>query len=49
MVKGNYPVNRSACQYVVMGNAFVRVTRDLSSDDISDVFHDTAVRAYRLE
>ena len=49
MFESNYPVDRSACAYVVLWNAFVRVTQDLSPDEIADLFHDTAVRAYRLE
>lgn len=49
MFESNYPVDRNACSYVVMWNAFVRVTQDLSPDEIADLFHDTAVRAYRLE
>jgi len=49
MFESNYPVDRRACPYVVMWNAFVRVTRDLSAGEIANLFHDTAARAYRLE
>jgi L-fuconolactonase len=49
MFESNYPVDRRACPYVVMWNAFVRVTQDLSLSEIANLFHDTAARAYRLE
>jgi predicted TIM-barrel fold metal-dependent hydrolase len=48
MFESNFPVDRSACSYVVLWNAFVRVTRAFSSGEIANLFHDTAVRAYRL-
>jgi L-fuconolactonase len=49
MFESNYPVDRRACSYVVLWNAFVRVTQGLAPSEIADLFHDTAVRAYRLE
>ena len=49
MFESNYPVDRSACSYVVLWNAFVRVTQGCTPGEIGDLFHDTAVRAYRLE
>jgi predicted TIM-barrel fold metal-dependent hydrolase len=48
MFESNFPVDRRACPYVVMWNAFVRVTQDLSPGEIANLFHDTAARAYRL-
>ena len=49
MFESNYPVDRRACSYVVLWNAFVRVTQDLAPDEIANLFHDTAARAYRLD
>jgi L-fuconolactonase len=48
MFESNYPVDRRGCSYVVLWNAFVRVTQDLSPGEIGSLFHDTAVKAYRL-
>ena len=48
MFESNYPVDRLACSYVTLWNAFVRVTAEASPDEIADLFHDTAARAYRL-
>ena len=49
MFESNYPVDRKACSYVVLWNAFVRVTQNLAPREIADLFHDTAVKAYRLD
>ena len=49
MFESNYPVDRIACSYVVLWNAFVRVAQGGTPGEIADLFHDTAVRAYRLE
>lgn len=48
MFESNFPVDRVACSYVTLWNAFVRMTDDLSESESAWVFHDTAVRAYRL-
>ena len=49
MFESNYPVDREACSYVTLWNAFVRLTEDLAPSEISSLFHDTAVRVYRLD
>ena len=42
------PVDRQSCSYTVLWNAFKRVTSAYSADERSALFHDTAVRVYRL-
>lgn len=48
MFESNFPVDKAACSYVVLWNAFKRVTQGLSPSEKADLFHDTAARAYRL-
>jgi L-fuconolactonase len=48
MFESNFPVDRLACSYTVLWNAFKRVAQDLSASEKADLFHDTAARAYRL-
>jgi predicted TIM-barrel fold metal-dependent hydrolase len=49
MFESNFPVDKVSCSYTVLWNVFKRVTMDFSLKDKSALFHDTAVRVYRLE
>ncbi|MGR8920280.1 MAG: amidohydrolase family protein [Gammaproteobacteria bacterium] len=48
MFESNFPVDRASCSYVVLWNAFKRLTADFSAADKDALFHDTAARVYRL-
>ena len=48
MFESNFPVDKSACSYTVLWNTFKRITADFSRDEKASLFHDTAVRIYRL-
>ena len=48
MFESNFPVGKVSYSYTVMWNAFKRIARDFSPEDRAALFHDTAVRAYRL-
>ena len=48
MFESNFPVDKMACSYTVLWNAFKRLTQDFSTGDRTALFHDTAARVYRL-
>ena len=48
MFESNFPVDKAAYSYTVMWNAFKRIAKDFSDRDRAALFHDTAVRVYRL-
>lgn len=48
MFESNFPVDKLHCSYTVLWNAFKRITREYSSEERAALFHDTAVKAYRL-
>jgi predicted TIM-barrel fold metal-dependent hydrolase len=48
MFESNFPVDRVACAYTVLWNAFKRLTSGYSDAERSALFHDTASRIYRL-
>jgi L-fuconolactonase len=48
MFESNFPVDKASCSYSVLWNAFKKLAADFSNDDRSALFHDSAVRAYRL-
>ncbi len=48
MFESNFPADRIACSYGVLWNTFKRLTRDFSPTERAALFHDTAVRVYRL-
>ena len=48
MFESYFPVDKLSCSYTVVWNAFKRLSKDLSKEERSALFHDTAVRAYRL-
>ncbi|UCH43131.1 MAG: amidohydrolase family protein, partial [Dehalococcoidales bacterium] len=48
MFESNFPVDKASYSYTVMWNAFKRIARDFSAAEKAALFHDTAVRVYRL-
>jgi predicted TIM-barrel fold metal-dependent hydrolase len=48
MFESNFPVDRASCTYATLWNAFKRIVEDASPPDKAALFHDTAVRTYRL-
>jgi predicted TIM-barrel fold metal-dependent hydrolase len=48
MFESNWPVDQASCSYVVLWNAYKRVTQGYTAAERRALFHDTAVRAYRL-
>jgi L-fuconolactonase len=49
MFESNFPVDRASCSYTVLWNAFKRLTSGYSQAERSALFHDTAIRIYRLD
>ncbi|MBT5809742.1 MAG: amidohydrolase family protein, partial [Rhodospirillaceae bacterium] len=48
MFESNFPVDKVSCSYPVLWNAFKRIAKDYSADEKAQLFHDAAVRVYRL-
>ena len=48
MFESNFPVERRANSYVVVWNAFKRLTENYSAAERAVLFHDTAARFYRI-
>ena len=48
MFESNFPVDKASYSYTVVWNAFKRITKDFSKGELTDLFHNTAARAYRL-
>lgn len=48
MFESNWPVDKIACSYTVLWNAFKVLAKDFSPSEQADLFHDTAARVYRL-
>jgi len=48
MFESNFPVDKMSYSYTVMWNAFKRMSKDFSPAERAALFHDTAVRVYRL-
>ncbi len=48
MFESNFPVDRVSCSYTVLWNVFKRITSSFSADEKAALFHDNAVRVYRL-
>jgi predicted TIM-barrel fold metal-dependent hydrolase len=48
MFESNFPVDKVACSYTVLWNAFKRLTHDFSVSEQAALFHGTAARVYRL-
>ncbi len=49
MFESNFPVDKDSCSYVVLWNAFKKMTSSKSEKEKRSLFHDTAHRVYRLE
>ncbi len=48
MFESNFPVDKTSYSYTVLWNAFKRIAEGFSSEDRGAMFHDTAVKVYRL-
>ena len=48
MFESNFPVDRVSCSYTVLWNAFKRIGQKYSVPERAALFHDTAVRVYKL-
>lgn len=49
MFESNFPVDKVSCSYAVLWNSFKRLTEGFSNSEKANLFHDTAVRTYRLD
>ena len=48
MFESNFPVDKASYSYVVIWNAFKRITQSHSAAERQALFHDTAARVYRI-
>ena len=48
MFESNFPVDRLSCSYTVLWNQVKKLTTGYSADERTAMFHDTAMRVYRL-
>ena len=48
MFESNFPVDKRSYSYTVIWNAFKRIVEDFSPGERAALFHDTAVKVYRL-
>ncbi len=48
MFESNFPVDMVSCSYNVLWNSFKRLTADYSASEKAALYHDNAVRVYRL-
>ncbi len=48
LFESNFPVDKESCGYNVLWNSFKRLTKDYSADEKRKLYHDNAVRTYRL-
>jgi predicted TIM-barrel fold metal-dependent hydrolase len=48
MFESNFPVDKISCSYNVLWNSFKLITEEYSASEKAKLFHDTAVRIYRL-
>ncbi len=48
MFESNFPVDKASYSYVVIWNAFKRISQSYSAAERKALFHDTAMRVYRL-
>ena len=49
MFESNFPVDKVSYSYSIMYNAFKRLSQGYSATERAAMFHDTAVRVYRIE
>jgi predicted TIM-barrel fold metal-dependent hydrolase len=48
MFESNFPVDKTSCRYADLWEAFGRIAEGASPTEAAALFHDTAVRTYRL-
>jgi predicted TIM-barrel fold metal-dependent hydrolase len=48
MFESNFPVDKVSCSYLVLWNSFKRLAAGCTAAEKAALFHDTAVRVYRL-
>ncbi|MFH2130866.1 MAG: amidohydrolase family protein [bacterium] len=48
LFESNFPVDRVSCSYAVLWNACKRIAASFSAEEKAALFHDNAVRVYRL-
>ena len=48
MFESNFPVDKLSCSYTVLWNQFKKLTKGFSAGERAAMFHDTAMRVYRL-
>jgi predicted TIM-barrel fold metal-dependent hydrolase len=48
MFESNFPVDSLSCSYTVLWNQFKKLTKGFSGSERAAMFHDTAMRVYRL-
>jgi predicted TIM-barrel fold metal-dependent hydrolase len=49
MFESNFPVDKTSYSYRTLWNAFKHLTKSMSKQERMDLFHDTAIRVYRLK
>ena len=49
MFESNFPVDKVSCSYNVLWNAFKRLASNYTAGEKAQLFHDNAVRLYRIE
>ena len=49
MFESNFPVDKQSCSYTVLWNQFKKLSAGFSEAERAALFHDTALRVYRLE
>jgi predicted TIM-barrel fold metal-dependent hydrolase len=49
MFESNFPVDKVSFSYHVLYNAFKRLSQSYSATERAAMFHDTAVRVYRID
>ena len=49
MFESNFPVDKLSCGYTILWNQFMKLTAGFPEDERAAMFHDTALRVYRLE
>ena len=48
MFESNFPVDKASCSYTILWNSFKRIADPCSATEKTALFHDTAVRVYKL-
>ena len=49
MFESNFPVDKVSCSYTVLWNQFKKLTANYTDAERAAMFHDTALRVYRLD